>query len=73
MKEIVNKALNRHILELELTLGEPIEIVLRRMYVDEHLPTHTIAQSLGVSYLTVVRWLAKAGIYTRRLPLGDNT
>lgn len=72
MKQIENKANNRHIIELEQTLGEPLEHVLRRMYVDDNTPTHTIAQTLGVSYLTVVRWLAKAGIYTRKLPIGDD-
>ena len=72
MKDIIGKHANPHIIRLEQTLGEPLEHALRRMYVDEHQPTHTIAQALGVSYLTVVRWLGKAGIYSRKLPLGDD-
>jgi hypothetical protein len=72
MKQIPNKQNNLHIIEIESTLGMPIETVLRRMYVDDNTPAHTIAQILGVSYLTVVRWLGKAGIYSRRLPLGDD-
>lgn len=72
MRMIKNKERNTHIMKIEHTLGEPIEPVLRKLYVDEHTPTHVIAQKLGVSYLTVVRWLAKAGIYSRKLPLGDD-
>lgn len=48
-----------------------MEELLRRLFVDEHLTQHEIARKLQISYLTVVRWLKKAGIRHRRIDLGD--
>lgn len=48
-----------------------MEELLRRLFVDEHKTQHEIAHILQVSYLTVIRWLKKAGIRHRRIDLGD--
>lgn len=45
--------------------GATIEDVLAGMYVDEGMTQDEIAERLGVSRPTVVRWMAAAGIPTR--------
>jgi DNA-binding transcriptional regulator YiaG len=69
MKPIMKK--NALIKQIETTHGEEIEELLRRLFVDEHLSQHDIARTLHISYLTVIRWLKKAGIRHRRIDLGD--
>lgn len=60
---------NALINQIETTKGEEIEELLRRYYVDEHLTQYQIAKELNVSYLTVIRWLKRAGIHSRKLVL----
>lgn len=50
-------------------LQPPAEADLRRLYVTQRLSAREIAASLDVSTVTVVRWLAEAGIERRRSPL----
>jgi hypothetical protein len=67
MKEISRK--NAHMLRIEDEYGERIEEILRKMYVDEHKLAKDIASTLRISYLTTVRWLKRAGVYSRRINL----
>lgn len=60
---------NALINQIETTKGEEMEELLRRYYVDEHLTQYQIAKELNVSYLTVIRWLKRAGIHSRKLVL----
>lgn len=56
---------------IESNQGSEIEEVLRRLFVDENKTQYQIAEELSISYLTVIRWLKKAGIRHRRIDLGD--
>ena len=56
-------------LEVEQRLGEPVEELLRRFYVDEHKSVHEIATIIGVTYGIAHKWLKLAGIYSRQLNL----
>lgn len=49
--------------------NEKIEEVLRRKYVNENKPTHTIANELKISYLTAIKWIKLAGVHSRKLDL----
>lgn len=69
MKRIPNKT--THMKAIETKLGGGIEETLRRLFVDENKSLYEIAQILGVSYVTVVKWLALAGVYSRRLHIKD--
>jgi DNA-binding transcriptional regulator YiaG len=69
MKKFTRK--NALINQIETTHGEEIEELLRRLFVDEHLSQHAIANILNISYLTVIRWLKRAGVRHRRINLGD--
>lgn len=53
--------------QVEQSLGEPLEEVLRRKYVDENKSLYVIAEELGISYRIVLDWLKQAGIYSRNL------
>lgn len=65
MKTIPNKSVL--IQHLEVKHNEKIEELLRRMYVDDHLPTKQIAEELHLSYATTWKYLQLSGIYSRRL------
>lgn len=69
MKTIAKK--NSLITQTETNQGEEIEELLRRLYVDENLTYHEIAETLHISYVTVGRWLRKSGIRSRRINLGE--
>jgi DNA-binding transcriptional regulator YiaG len=62
---------NALIKQIETTHGEEIEELLRKYFVDDNLSQHDIARKLNISYLTVVRWLKRAGVRHRRIDLGD--
>jgi DNA-binding transcriptional regulator LsrR (DeoR family) len=68
MKRMKKNALIRTI---QLTHGEEIEELLRTYFVDDNMSQHDIARKLNISYLTVVRWLKRAGVRHRRIDLGD--
>jgi DNA-binding transcriptional regulator LsrR (DeoR family) len=69
MKRIATK--NQLMKRIETNQGEVMEEILRRLFVDEHKTQKQIASELHISYLTVIRWLHKAGIRSRRIKLGD--
>lgn len=50
---------------------EEIEEILRRLFVDENKSMHVIAKELGISYVTVTRWLALSGVRSRKINLGE--
>jgi hypothetical protein len=50
---------------IEHDLGEPLELYLRRRYLDEGLTTVEIAAALNVNNGTVSRWMAHFGIPAR--------
>lgn len=52
---------------IELNRREMIEETLRRLFVDENMTQKQIALELGISYVSVIKWLDLAGIYSRRL------
>ncbi len=45
--------------------GASIEVLLRRLYVDENLTQDQVAERLGVSTRSVIRWMADLSIPTR--------
>lgn len=65
MKHIENKT--KRMLEIEEEKGECIEEILRSMFVDENKSIDTITKELRLSYVTTIKWLKQAGIYSRRL------
>lgn len=50
---------------MEHQQGAPLRDVLTRLYVDEGLSQQQVAERLGISRDTVVRWMAEEGIPTR--------
>lgn len=71
MKQIKKK--NKRMREIETKLGEDIEEVLRRMFVDENKSRKQIADELHISSLTVLRWCDLAGIRSRKLNVEGDT
>ncbi len=63
MKNISNKT--KKMLEIEKREGEKIEEILRIKYVDEKKSINQICKELRISYVTLFKWLEKAGIYSR--------
>jgi hypothetical protein len=45
--------------------GVPVEVLLRRLYVEAGLSQEEVAQTLGVGRQAVVRWMGNFGIPTR--------
>ena len=52
---------------VEARTGEPIEQLLRRLYVDEDKTLEQVSAELGVPLSTVARWIRRFGIPRRRL------
>jgi hypothetical protein len=69
MRYIRNKT--DKMLEIERVQNTPIEEMLRRLYVDEGLSAHKICSTLGISYLTCLKWLEKANITSRRIDFDE--
>ena len=65
MKKIINKS--KKMKEIEKIKGECVEEILRSMFVDENKSIDTITKELKLSYVTTIKWLKQAGIYSRRL------
>jgi hypothetical protein len=65
MKLIKNKT--KRMMEIEEQFGEPLEELLRRKFVDEHMQLLDMASELGVAYRNIIAWLKLAGVYSRRL------
>lgn len=53
--------------QIETAYGLPIEEILRRMFVDEGLPSTSIQRTLGISNVTLIKWLQQAGVWSRKL------
>jgi CRP-like cAMP-binding protein len=52
---------------VEHRIGEPIEPALHRLYVVERKTQAEVAEALGVTRRTVIRWMQDFGIETRWL------
>ncbi len=52
---------------IEARRGEPIEHLLRRLYVDEDKTLEQVSAELGVPLTTVARWIRQFGIPRRKL------
>lgn len=50
---------------VEARLGEPVEAYIARRYLDDGLTQQQIADELGVSRASVVRWMPALDIPTR--------
>lgn len=50
---------------IEHRFAEPMDALLRRLYVDEGLTQAEIAARLNAGHRSVVRWMVKYGIPTR--------
>jgi len=50
---------------IEHRFAEPMDTLLRRLYVDEGLTQAQIAERLDAGHRSVVRWMVKYGIPTR--------
>jgi DNA-binding transcriptional regulator YiaG len=50
---------------IEHRFAEPMDVLLRRLYVDEELTQQQIAERLDVHVRSVIRWMAKHHIPTR--------
>lgn len=50
---------------VELRHGAPVEVLIRRLYVNEGLSQEEVAEALGVGRKAVIRWMATYGIPTR--------
>ncbi|MDD2493883.1 MAG: DUF1492 domain-containing protein [Tissierellia bacterium] len=65
MKVIHNKS--KAMLLIENNKKQNIEELLRIMYVDQNMNIHDICRELNISYVTALKWLGQAGIYSRML------
>ena len=65
MKTIQNKT--KYMLNIEANMKEPLEECLRIMYVDMGMHPNDMCIRLGITYCTLLNWLEKAGIYSRKL------
>lgn len=50
---------------VEARHGAPVEVLLRRLYVAEGLTQQQVADTLGVSVRSVIRWMIDLGIPSR--------
>lgn len=67
MKQINNK--NAKMKLIENREGVNIEELLRRKFVDENKSINKITNELNISYVTTIRWLKLAGVYSRKLKI----
>ena len=65
MKIIHNKT--KLMLDIENKKQQNIEELLRMMYVDQNMNIYDICEELDISYVTALKWLKQAGIYSRML------
>lgn len=54
--------LSRQQMSVERRFGEPLAVLLARLYVHDGLTYPQIAERLGVSVSTVNRWMKAAGV-----------
>lgn len=65
MKEIKNKT--PLMLKVENKYNVKLEELLRIMHVEQNMHTLEMCKELQISNVTLLDWLKKAGIYSRRL------
>lgn len=71
LQEMTTMPNRTHAQELvELRTGRPLADVLRDMYVEQGLSQERVAVALGVTRLTIARWLEEFGI-TRDMRGGE--
>lgn len=51
---------------IEAQIGEPIEVVLERLYVDRGMTQAQVASALGTTRQSIIKWLRDFGIESRR-------
>lgn len=51
---------------IEQQVGEPIEVVLERLYVERGMTQAQVASALGTTRQSVIKWLRDFGIESRR-------
>lgn len=69
MKTITNKT--HAMLVIEQREGAMIEELLRVKYVDERKSIEVIASELGVSFMTVYKWLQRINVTSRGFTFED--
>ena len=67
MKEI--KVKSQEMLRVQDDFGIQLEEFLRQLFVVESLHTRDIEHLLGISHVTLLKWLKLAGIYSRKIML----
>ena len=67
MKDISFKTPRMKTIENKHNLN--VEELLRQKYVDENKSALEVAKELNISYVTAVKWLKLAGIYSHRLKI----
>ena len=56
-------------LQVEQEFDEPLEELLRRLFVDEGKSVKSMANELNTSYRIVFKWLKLSGIHSRNLDI----
>lgn len=67
MRLIQNKT--KLMVSVEKKYNKNIEELLREMFVDEGKSNAQIAEELGISYVTAIKWMKLSGVYSRNLGL----
>jgi DNA-binding transcriptional regulator LsrR (DeoR family) len=57
---------SREVQRIEAEHGQSIDAILLRLYFGEGLTQEQIAQRLGVSRISIIRWFQQVGIETRK-------
>lgn len=65
MKDIKNKTLAMKRIEERYEI--PIEILLHKLYIIEDKSHVDVGKELNTHYMSIMTWLHKAGIYSKRL------
>lgn len=65
MKQIKNRSPTMERIDEQFKM--PTEELLRIKYVEQNKKVEIIAKELNISYVTVIKWLKLAGIYSRKL------
>lgn len=53
--------------DIEKRYGGDIEEILRGLYVDKNMNLYDMANELGISHVTLIKWLKLAGVRSRKL------
>lgn len=69
MRTIEKKTQYMYAIEMRHKL--PIEEVLRIKFVDENKTLAQICEELDIAYVTLIKWLKLAGIWSRRIKMEE--